>query len=229
MVGKPSAFSPGVTPMRCPTATVFLAGGPMTLAEAPAQANVASLCVDRTEVTVGEYEACVVAGDCSAPRSEEGCNWPSRASRADHPINCIDMTQAATFCATRGRRLPTEAEWEFAARGGLVWPRFPWGDADPGSRTCWNGPGNDLGAGNRPSTCPVGKYPLSNTKDGIVDAGGNVAEWTSSRTPDGDAVVRGGAWSDQAEFMLSPGYRRLLPPSFAGSLVGARCVVPSKS
>ncbi|RMG34491.1 MAG: formylglycine-generating enzyme family protein, partial [Gammaproteobacteria bacterium] len=84
--------------------------------------------IDEHEVTVAEYRACVESGRCTPPLTHtrnKYCNYGA-PGRDDHPVNCVDWTQAQTFCRTRGGRLPYEAEWEKAARGGTT-SRYPWG------------------------------------------------------------------------------------------------------
>src|SRR6478609_2341565 len=100
--------------------------------------------LDRTEVSVERYQSCVGAGACTAsafhsetsapasgPSFDELCN-ARHVDRAEHPINCVDRRQARTYCAWLGKRLPTEAEWDLAARGadGRL---FPWGNQAPDS------------------------------------------------------------------------------------------------
>jgi formylglycine-generating enzyme required for sulfatase activity len=169
--------------------------------------------LDRTLVTVSAYGACVRSGACTAagnqqrgtpgarPGEDDFCNG-ARPDRADHPINCVDSSQAVAYCAWVGKRLPTEEEWEWAARG----PddrKYPWGTTEPSGQLCWHRLSGDdyrhaLG------TCPVGAYPSGDAASGAHDMAGNVWEWTS--TPwapaydkPGDItarVVRGGGWRD---------------------------------
>src|SRR5690606_29384581 len=83
--------------------------------------------IDRYEVSVAEYRACVDAGDCVPPEvKDEGCNWGVEG-RDDHPINCVFHVMATAYCRAQGKMLPTEAQWQKAARGtdGRL---FPWGN-----------------------------------------------------------------------------------------------------
>jgi formylglycine-generating enzyme required for sulfatase activity len=173
--------------------------------------RLSAYCIDRTEVTVAAYAVCVAAGGCGAAtvtvnwanyfpdqtRSFSGfCNG---TDRPDHPINCVAWDQAAAYCRWIGKRLPTEAEWEYAARGpdGRV---YPWGPQLPDARHL-NASGPELAAmakypfpgfsrrGTEPpmydgndgwdTTAPVGSYPEGASPFGVLDLAGNVWEWTS--------------------------------------------------
>jgi formylglycine-generating enzyme required for sulfatase activity len=116
--------------------------------ERPAhQVTLATYCIDLTEVTVAKYKECSDKGECKRAPSENEwpgitraarkiydplCNIRDSEARATHPINCIDWELANAFCAARSKRLPTEAEWEFATRGSDG-RRYPWGDDNPSS------------------------------------------------------------------------------------------------
>ena len=165
------------------------------LAVAWTTSNVSAFCLDRTEVTVAAYSAC---GACSAPNnSPSTCNF-GNAGRQNHPVNCLDWNQAVAYCASVGKRLPTEAEWEWAARGGADANKYPWGPTDPAAadapaKLCWSETGQT-------TTCPVGAYsPAGDTAFGARDMGGNVWEMVDG-TFMGKKSYRGGAWSDSASF-----------------------------
>ena len=82
----------------------------------------------KTEVTVRQYRTCVDAKVCSKPETrQDHCNWDKRG-KEDHPVNCINWHQAKAYCESVGKRLPTEAEWEKAARG-IDGEVYPWGDS----------------------------------------------------------------------------------------------------
>jgi formylglycine-generating enzyme required for sulfatase activity len=172
--------------------------------------------MDTTEVTVSRYHACEQSGHCAPAhrrarfhrqevssadwqRSEElhsrQCN-AGRAGREQHPINCVSYRQASSYCAQRGQRLPSEREWELAARG-LSGRRFPWGDAPPTAAhanacgpecTSWH---QSVGLTGEiqgrlydrddgfPGTAPVASFPDGATPEAVYDLVGNVFEWTS--------------------------------------------------
>ena len=175
-----------------------------------------SFCLGQYEVTVAEFDECVASKKCepasarpsfpklgtqsdAAHQTEldafaELCN-AGKKERAKHPINCVSFHAADAYCKSLGARLPTEAEWELAARG-TDGRTFPWGD-DVGNHSYMNAAGPEwrewLGSKGlaEPSqlmfdksdgyvgTAPVGRYPRAQTQDGIYDMVGNVWEWTS--------------------------------------------------
>ncbi|MEO6601415.1 MAG: SUMF1/EgtB/PvdO family nonheme iron enzyme [Polyangiaceae bacterium] len=191
--------------------------------------------IDRTEVTTAAYTACVRTGRCSEPvvSDLEYCNW-GKESKAKHPINCVDWKQANAYCSAQGKRLPTEQEWEFAARGPDK-RMYPWGEELPNVeelcayRACcrWE---------EKPGTCPVGSFPAGVSPFGALDMTGNVFEWTSSNFDDTAAarVARGFGWtvaplrdSPGLPFPTSPifraAYRFRYEPSARRNNLGFRC------
>ena len=109
------------------------------------------------------------------------CNW-NQSGRGDHPINCVSWNQARTFATWLGARLPTEAEWEYAARSGGENREYPWGDEEA---TCeravvyeryQNPKDGNRGCG-RDSTWAVCSKSAGNTEQGLCDMAGNVWEW----------------------------------------------------
>jgi formylglycine-generating enzyme required for sulfatase activity/serine/threonine protein kinase len=178
--------------------------------------------IDKTEVTSAQYRRCVEAGECSAPDTGDNCTY-STDGRSDHPINCVDWDQAATYCTWVGRRLPTEAEWEKAARGvdGRI---YPWGDAwdvqmtprlNSSDKDHPGTPSFDAVDDGFATTAPVGSFPAGASPYGALDMAGNVWEWAADwydkttnttaprETPTGPGtgslrVLRGGSWFDSA-------------------------------
>lgn len=124
--------------------------------------------IDRTEVTRGSYDRCVRAGRCTSPRPLD-----PRFGDPRQPVVGVSWFQAAAYCAWAGARLPTEAEWEKAARGGDG-RTFPWGEAYPTSRMATFGRDERTG---HPD--PVGSHPGSPSPCGALDLAGNVWEWVA--------------------------------------------------
>ena len=171
--------------------------------------------IDKHEVTVSEYVACILAGKCTNPNSGYGCNF-GIADRKKHPVNCVDWSQAKAYCEFAGKRLPTEAEWEKAARGtdGRI---YPWGNTSP---TCNYAVMNEGNAGcGRNSTWDVCSKTSGNSPYGACDMAGNVWEWVADwysesyytsaavSNPQGPGsgqyrVLRGGSW-----FYINDGLR----------------------
>ncbi len=202
--------------------------------------------IEATEVTHRQYAYCVSLGRCSPPYRNESLPTSLHhedPAYADHPVVFVSQGQAATYCAFAGRRLPTEAEWERAARGStpLEPHRYPWGDAEP-----------DCARSNlarcRPGTERVGTRPGDVTPQGVKDLGGNIKEMTSGyysatwygtlrdgqmdpQPPDmrGDRdviSVRGGAYETQAAFstITYRGFGALMGARDRRPEVGFRCV-----
>jgi formylglycine-generating enzyme required for sulfatase activity len=182
--------------------------------------------IDRTEVRVNEFADCVRAGACSEPLTGQWCNW-GVAGRGDHPVNCVDWEQARGYCHWVGKRLPTEHEWEKAARG-TDGRRFPWGNDDA---TCalavMVGEGAD-GCGER-STWPVASRAAGRSPFGLFDMGGNVLEWTADVHEDDDAarVTRGGSWRSFA-LPVRVSYREPIDARSREGRIGFRCVEGSE-
>lgn len=143
--------------------------------------------VDRTEVTVDAYAACVEAGVCSPPGTGPACNW-GPSSQGNHPVNCVDWNQSNSYCEWIGKRLPSEEEWEKAARG-KYGRKYPWGSI---SATCSRAQIDGCSDG----TVAAGGKSLGESPYGVLDMAGNVWEWTSSAHPRirSYRMIRGGAW-----------------------------------
>ena len=138
---------PAPPALTCPNGSVLIPAGEFSMGSPDGQGRAdehprhrvrsAAFCMDRTEVTVAAYRACTSRGPCTVPidtsvlwgLAHTHCNW-GRSVTDTHPVNCVDWNQARNYCAWAGGRLPTEAEWEYAARG-VESRQYPWGDAAP--------------------------------------------------------------------------------------------------
>jgi len=172
----------------------------------------------KTEVTVGQFRACVEAGKCSAPKTSGKCNWGGAGKEA-HPVNCVDWNQATAFCAWAGGRLPTEQEWEAEASDSGK-RLYPWGNEPESCElTIWSQGGPGCGQG---GTSPVCSKPAGNSVSGLCDMSGNVWEWTSSS--EGAArVARGGSWRYDHPGALRASGRYSYPPESKFDAYGYRC------
>lgn len=240
----------GAFQMGCP------AGAPCWSFEKPQHTvTLSAFFIDKTEVTVAAYKKCVDAGKCSAPSKclSAGTYSPwGVAGKEQLPVVCVTWQQSDAYChwtAPNGR-LPTEAEWEKAARGNVSGKLYPWGDdwpppamaanlADKAFGICDAGPviqGYDDGVC---GLAPVGQFSAANGY-GLADIAGNVWEWTADwhqenyytisppTDPQGPAtgtqrVARGGGFVTSDKNELRSSYRAAAEPSEADGYLGFRC------
>jgi formylglycine-generating enzyme required for sulfatase activity len=197
--------------------------------------NLPDYYIDQYEVTNGSYQDCVSAGVCQPPAltsSQTRSNYYRDPRFIDHPVLNVDWYMAQAYCEWRGAHLPTEAEWEKAARG-LKALQYPWGD----DLSCFLANHNAC----QGDTTGVDKYAIGKSVYGVFNLAGNAAEWTSSlfvpypydpadgredTASNGPRVLRGGSWASPSDEILT--YHRLsLDPSMSslnGNDVGFRCV-----
>ena len=274
-VALPAVATKAPVAAACPSGMIAIPGGSFFMGsdeglelEKPAhQVTVAPYCIDEFEVTVAAYKACSDSGRCKragttndwadiADKERKAfdplCNVRDPDGHARHPINCVDWEMADKFCREQGGRLPTEAEWEFSARG-PDGRKYPWGDDDPGAHhvnacgkecVAWgvkNGIEEkamydvDDGFAN---TAPVGSFPQGASRYGVQDVVGNVWEWTAdwygvyskdeAKDPKGppegaERVIRGGAWNGSYPSWVRPTFRYKDAPTKRSYGIGFRC------
>lgn len=197
-----------------------------------------SFWMDKTEVTNGQYQKCVQAGGCLEPHSissETQNSYFDNPAFADYPVIQVDWDQANAYCKWTGRRLPTEAEWEKAARG-TTERLFPWkGDAYGPDFANYDMDDNWPNA----DTSQAGSIPAGASPYQVIDMAGNVYEWVSDwygstyysqspiENPSGPAegsarVIRGGAWSSDWFFIRTGSRLSFYPDSYSND-IGFRC------
>lgn len=181
---------------------------------------VAGFLLTRHEVTVAQYRACVAAGGCAAPAAREGCNW-GRKGRDDHPMNCVDWNEASAFAAWAGARLPTEAEWTFAAQGGGGPPVPATGRAVLPCLVA------ALDGRDQAQAGPHGSWPACQGPDGagtrgICDLTGNVWEWMADRYRPvvASAPGPGGAGPVERRVVRGGGFETSMPRQRAAARCG---------
>jgi formylglycine-generating enzyme required for sulfatase activity len=238
---RDAGVADGGSSTQCPDLAVSIPGGAFVMGspegegppdEHPSrQVTVGAFCLDRTEVTIDAYMACVAAGACSPTSATQ--------TSGDVPVSGIDWQQAFAMCRFVGGRLPTEAEWEFAARG-TDGRRFPWGNEAPTDcdRADWTPDGTSQSCqGVGPSS--VTARPRGASPFGALDMAGNVWEWTAdwyaptyppgvARDPTGPdegsaRVTRGGGWNNDQTDRLRATWREGQHPAFHDYDLGVRC------
>lgn len=201
--------------------------------------------IQKYEVTNAQYKACVDAAVCAAPSNSKSytrSSYYGNATYYNYPVIYVDWSQARTYCNWIRGRLPTEAEWEKAARGPS--PReviYTWGNSSP---TCALANYDPSGTGS--SSCvgdtnAVGSYPTGASYYGAMDMAGNVDEWVNDwydynyyttggppwSNPHGpsngsDRVSRGGSWGNKAKYIRAS-YREGFNPTYTQDHIGFRC------
>jgi len=208
----------------------------------PHNVELGGFAIDRTELRWADYRACVRSGACqplsladcwvwTGKAFVKGANVPAAMLADDHPVMCVSWAEAAVYCEAQGKRLPTEAEWERAARG-VDGRLYPWGNEEPTCKLAARHGCTDF-------TRAVGSYSAGVSPVGAQDMAGNVAEWVfdwwgkhgyrrvAPVNPigpgDGEVrAVRGGSFYSNA-LDLRASYRYGLEPLARLSILGFRC------
>jgi len=211
-------------------AGAFLMGGSVNSEH---EVHVAPFYMDKYEVTVALYQRFLQATNRISPE-----NWHQQLQSPNHPVVNVSWDDAVAYAKWTGKRLPTEAQWEYAARGGYTGMggnpkyQYPWGDNESHDQANYSGTeGKDQWDG----TAPVGRFPPNGY--GLYDMAGNVWEWCSSLNKDypyerddgrenlnakGERVLRGGSWLNYPG-SLRCAFRFRSNPSYRSGIVGFRC------
>jgi formylglycine-generating enzyme required for sulfatase activity len=192
--------------------------------------------MDQTEVTNAMYARCVSAGACQPPALPNSINhkqYYGEDQFADYPVIWVDWNQADAYCKWAGRQLPSEAQWEKAARG-TDGRTYPWGEGIDCQKANYNACVGD--------TARVGSYPAGASPYGALDMAGNVLEWVAdwysasyysispkrnpTGPPSGDTkLLRGGSWDVDIYGNARSAYRTYTEPSTHLSDIGFRCAI----
>ena len=198
--------------------------------ERPAQEiTVNAFAIMKTEVLMEDYDMCVAEKGCTPAGKGGQCNW-QKSTKENHPINCVDWHSADAYCKFKGWRLPTEEEWEIAARG-KTHSDYPWGNEPPDcDHTTMSGDSKNCTT----ETTPSGSKTQDASWSGAMDLGGNVREWVASDYgPYGEKIEtstekvnRGGSWKMASKEFSTSHTRQVDSPDENRPDLGFRCAAP---
>lgn len=166
------------------------------------QVTVPSFYMMRAEVTVAAYAACVQLQQCEQPSTYDGsCTWHKLKESPRQAVNCISWKDADKYCKFKQARLPTEAEWEYAARSQGKVVKYPWGESEP---TCSHAIKDDCTVASPYDVCST---VSGNTEQGLCDMAGNAMEWVQDQYHENyiGAPADGSAWLDGTNHVMRGG------------------------
>ena len=229
---------------------IFIPAGDFTMGSAiqseekpPHSVFLDAFFIDKYEVTNAQYKVCVQSGSCTPPherKSGQRSSYYNNSSFAEYPVIYVDWEQAKTYCEWRGGRLPTEAEWEKAARG-VDGRKYPWGNQAPDCALANYGSDELLADACVGDSSAVGSYPQGASPYGVLDMAGNVWEWVQDwfrddyyssmdtwfNPPGPDSGesrgLRGGGYTSE-RVTLRASYRGFMFPEITDEVIGFRCV-----
>lgn len=235
---------PDTPPSRCPDNMVYVPGGTFYKKRIP------GFCLDRYEVTIGALDVYLQSLHTSpgvtkksvdalrsrlrsidwpepdqtqSPDRSARCTWNQKSDNPRLPANCISHDEAAAYCIAQGKRLPSEPEWQWAARGGRKAAPYPWGTGRPRPERL-----NMAHAGQDPQLVQVGSYPSS--PGGLHDLSGNVSEWTASEPAATTCEARGGSYRSLDEKAVKVTAVMSAPSRQVRSdEIGFRCAAPART
>ena len=203
---------------KCPAGMSEVGGGKFKSSYYRLDMTVAPFCIDANLVTTDEYTACIEAGKCDKS-AVHACD-PSTygiEGRGKLPMICVDFMQAERYCKAQGKRLVSDLEWEWVARGGDEARTYPWGEDPPAEQLCWSGKEK------RTTPCPVGSHAPG--PHGVYDLTGNILQWTTTTN---DSVSsfrggRGGSWKDGVPEQVKITRRAGFKNTYRCGFLGIRC------
>ncbi len=180
--------------------------------------SVEPFCLDNNLATTDEYTACIDSGKCDNG-AVHACD-PStykKEGRGNLPMICVDFDQAARYCKAQGKRVVSDLEWEWAARGGEEALSYPWGNDAPGEQLCWSGKEK------RTMPCPVGTFAQG--KAGVFDLVGNIYQWTTTTNDSTGSfrIGRGGSWKDGVPKQVAIAHHGGFKKTYRCGFLGIRC------
>jgi len=227
----------GITEWVSITGGTFQMGSSASGKEQPIhQVTIPDFQLAKTEVTVAEYLSCVADGACEEPGSWSGeCYWNS-AEHDEYPVNCVSWDSATKYCQWAGGRLPSESEWEYAARSEGQETTYPWGNE---AASCTQAVIKDGGDGcGTALPMPVCSKKAGLSAQGVCDMSGNVFEWVQDTwhanydgaPTDGSAwlgsshrFVRGGSFLNDANEVRSAFRSYYFGADYENTFIGFRC------